>query len=72
MAKIYLRPFCEGLTKGDNIERTQVQFFKYLYFLNRSTPGYIIRKEFQQKKSNYVFKRALKWLYKIILRLENI
>ena len=56
-----------GLNREDNIERGQVQFYKSLHFLSRSTPGYIIRKEFQQKRVIiYDFKRPLNGYIKFL------
>lgn len=56
-----------ALNYQDVIERSQVIFFKSLFFLNTTTPGYVLRSEFQQPKIiTYAYNRAIGWLCKIL------
>lgn len=55
-----------GLQQGEEIENSQCKFIKALYFLPRSTPNYVIRKEFGTTNllSN-ILRRAVNWFLKV-------
>lgn len=66
-----------GLQQEALIEGCQTNFLKSLYFLPRSTPGYILRKEFCVTKLIVeVLKRAIRWFQKTMamddLRLPKV
>lgn len=51
----------------DVVEKSQVKFFKSLYCLENTTPGYIVRKEFEINRVIVtVIKKALRWLNKLL------
>ena len=55
-----------GLQQEDTLERGQTDFFKQLFFLQRSTPGYVIRQEFGLAKLVLeVVRRAVSWFSKV-------
>lgn len=61
-----------GLLQGDIVEKNLVQFHKNLYFLPRSTPGYVIRGAFNLVNLiTIVFGRALRWCSKITLMEDS-
>lgn len=61
-----------GLEKERVIERCQLQFYKRLYFLHSSTPGYILRTEFGLRSViSSVLKRALKFFEKV-MQMEDV
>ena len=56
-----------ALRYPDIIEKVQVGFFNGLYFLDGSTPGYIVRGEFKLEGLEVVaFERSLNWMCRIL------
>lgn len=56
-----------GLEVGDILEKAQVRFFKNLYFLDKSTPGYVVRLEFSIDSVEIpIVSRAINWLCKLL------
>ena len=56
-----------ALRYEENIEKNQSDFLKLLYYLPRSTPGYVLRREFRLSKLIViVLRRALGWCLKVL------
>lgn len=51
----------------ENLEKTQMFFFKNLFNWQRNTPNYIVRRETNQPKLELeIFKRSTKWWLKLL------
>lgn len=56
-----------SLWSMDKVEQIQDQFYKRLFYLHRTTPGYALRRQFGlQRQSAIICGRALKWVNKVL------